>query len=561
MKTGRRALRARFMNKQESEDEELIKPKRRKVTNAQANREQLEKLFASINAEPLNDNDIPTQPHPSINTQEESPAKEHQFPSLTDPLCTWLYDESDMEDLAHGHQLSSMASRYLELEQSDGLDQILTDDDQATDKPLVYRLFSNPANIPEPALLNVNSDRPVDIAKLYQIQKNAQDTTSRKLFMQSDILFFWYEQGWDSPFTVYQWLFEIVAFETDVMVAQQAYDTLLRLWTPLPSEKLPYDPKSKHNGHLLITTIKRVFEAFGADWPSLARPSQGQNDDRPNTPPVSIHGLGWLVKLIGKSVQLWPQAYHQDDVSYMMYLLLGLAVDPIGILLTREIQAAIDACLNALPTDDWMPWTYSTIDHLGRTLAWRLDILLPMIKTVSPMRSRSLYMRRVFALVTLMRSLRMAETTPSALLTPVSVPCTPPLMSPSTSPSPTTYDDHFGPSLPYSPVFLNENTLAKLLGLVELLLRLNSDEMDCRVIAQQMNLLDVVTSGQGHEFEPIKDDMNALVEKLRMLGRKLGSNKLGSLQRSMASEIVQRLWNRLAYVVQQNGNKLKDGEL
>ncbi|KAI8060460.1 hypothetical protein BC940DRAFT_159132 [Gongronella butleri] len=507
-----------------------------------------------------------------------------------------------------------------------------------------------PCVLPEPRLLDATVDNsPTDISKMTQLKQYAKDGRMRKNLLQMDMLAFWYQQGWACPSNVYQWVAEMVAFESEYMVAKHARDTLFSLWTTLPGEKMPFKAGSACNGCITMDTIKHVFEAYGLDTSSssvrlLAKNSELMRMHSTNkAADVPVTQLGWFMQLISKSMTLWPQAYSEEDVAYMVRVLVSFGADAMSILALSDLQDALHASLYVLSTDRWMPFARNVSEELGNAYNWELDVIAPMVTTISPWLPRCLYLRRIFAILALAHSMSSnrangylsdvqiasataAATTPDpriatvasavasgAILTPDSIPCSPAILSAYSTPTNATPRDT--PTPPIVPVVpetvqivvptpsastfdasttqqqsnnsaeiedngyaaavesksttivsqdtpaLGESTIVRLITVVDQFLAFKLDKIDFHRLIQQITLLDSAISGNMDEIQQIKEEIQHLVSRLKMLGRKLSSASLGSLERTMAGEVVQRLWNRLNYLVHRNGSKLQKDEL
>ncbi|CAO3643906.1 unnamed protein product [Cunninghamella blakesleeana] len=420
---------------------QLISPKRRKVRDSK-DKEELHKLFDKINSEPLYENGTPTQKIIEPEKPTQSKVSKDQYIFLTDHYLDWLYDyqsndEGGEEENEYNNNdqmqdkdkpdfdLNTLTSKYLEKEQAEGLKMALKNTDSNELKYQKLHFFSKHCKLPNPVFVPEQFDllNKPNQEKQRRLIKYSESTQLRKCIISSNSICLWYQQGWECPFAVYQWLIEIVAFEKNILIAKQAYDAINLLWKSLPHETPPLyeelvDNRSvNYNRYMSVTTLTHILTSYGAiklpdievitSSPSSSSSSQSQkgmnidqNDKKDRLP---LKQFEWVLALLTKSLILWPNAYTNQQIQYIATCIMYIGLDQICILLRNRIQDTIDACLIAFSRKKDCHWRLN-----AQQLAYKLcnefnsvQQQLQLIKSVKSISSKSLYLRRVIAMIAL----------------------------------------------------------------------------------------------------------------------------------------------------------------
>ncbi|KAI8084918.1 uncharacterized protein BX664DRAFT_338106 [Halteromyces radiatus] len=563
----------RFSKKKEDmpspTQDQLIAPKKRQRITSDKKKE-LHKLFDSISADPFYENDIPiakseqSSDKDSLEHSKELERQQLKYIFTPEQWLDWIYDQDDSDTetddaIDATDDLAKLATEFLEKEETEELKQALNGTEHVKEKIQHYRFFSKRCTIPSPQVLsiqdeiNLMNDKSM-IAKYNHLVKYSADNSKRKFLISSDIITTWYQLGWNCTHSVYQWLIEIVAFEEDIGVARQAFTTLSVLWSNWLQQKLPLAAGTmdglNYNRFMSVDTFSYILRSYGAlsllslndDDTTFSSCFNKEKDqdiamDDDQVDKIPLIQFEWVLELLTKSLTLWPEAYTVQQLHYLGKTLICLGVDQLGMLLLNRIQDTLEACLQALPEDDWQTQIQKMALSLGE-LFTSVELQIRIFKSTKPICDRSLYLRRVMAVL----ALEMALNSDKALMEQ------------------------------QEPKAVSLESLSSICDSSDTILSTMTEKMrDTTSIFQQTNpdyrqlslriyLLDHAIGSNISEFKTSIDAVSSLVTQLQALGRRIGG-RLSTLERTMANEATQRLWSRMAYVIGRYGNTLEDHEL
>ncbi|CAO3600320.1 unnamed protein product [Absidia cylindrospora] len=516
------------------------------------------------------------------NTEKDSALAQHDQdnnPPLTsvDRQLAWLYydasidgDTNDDNTTPTAHDLATMADEFLEDEVTEQLKLALASTDLNDDRSVSYRFFSERCKLPNPSLQREVielTDRSAK-TKYDHILKYSQPEDERNFFLSSGQLTLWHRLGWQCPHSVFQWLIEVVAFDKDTESAKQAMTAVDTLWFDMLRKKMPLHPLVadgiNYDRNMSVDTFSYILTSYGAlnlpttdndDLDMISQQKNG-NDDRmleDENDRIPLTQFEWILDLLKKSLTLWPKAYTVSQLQYLANTLVCIGMDGIGALVLRHIQGALEACLHAFPSDDWK----SQVQQLSFSLCHQqpfksveLQVRLPTTAKLTC--DRSLYLRRVIALVALELALVKDQQETTRTVDATATAATdgrPPMVSSQVT-------------LNGIALFLDgdDGILPRLVTIVNDPCSIFQQTDPCyRDYADRICLLDYAIGNDYTEFMTSINAIHSLVTQLQASSRKIGG-RLGTLERTKANEVTQKLWSRLAYVIGRNGNTVQDVE-
>ncbi|GAA5804569.1 hypothetical protein HPULCUR_010070 [Helicostylum pulchrum] len=189
-------------------------------------------------------------------------------------------------------------------------------------------------------------------------------SNGRSFLLSTGCIKDWHRSGWVCPNYIYQWLFEVVALESNKMTAKNALSTLFALWA-LPGTKI--DTKLPHiykQRYIQSDTFKSILLSYDAIPSQLVegvlcpetqqlKEEQEESFNLKTSRHIPLSQLGWMIKAFSFSVRLWSKAYTSYEVRHIIRLLLQMSIDKTGFLVVQDIQTAIDNCLSAINESNW----------------------------------------------------------------------------------------------------------------------------------------------------------------------------------------------------------------
>ncbi|ORZ25775.1 hypothetical protein BCR42DRAFT_14587 [Absidia repens] len=571
----------------------FVSPKRRRRLQPEK-QEELAKLFDKISSDPFYENDIPSFNNGS-NSEKDSALTQHdeeKNPPLTsaDQQLAWLYHDASIDRDTKGdttaptaHELATLADEFLEDELTEQLKQALASTDLNDDSGVSYRFFSDHCKLPHPSLQHEvieMTDRSAK-AKYDHIIKCSQSEDKRNFILSSGQLTLWHRLGWQCPHSVFQWLIEVVAFDKNIETANQAMTTVDTLWFNMIRRNMPLHPLVadgiNYDRNMSVDTFSYILTSYGAlnlpttddDLDTTVKSQQKNgNDDgmlEDDNDRIPLTQFEWILDLLKTSLNRWPKAYTVSQLQYLAKTFVCIGMDGIGTLVLRHIQGALEACLHAFPSDDWK----SQVQQLAFSLCdnqhfkpVELQVRLPTTAKLTC--DRSLYLRRVLALVALELALEKDQrettrTVDSAAIgagagagATAAAACKeglPPMVSSQVT-------------LKGLSLYLDGDNgiLPRLVTIVNDPCSIFQQTDPCyRDYAYRICLLDYAIGNDYTEFMISINAIHSLVTQLQASSRKIGG-RLGTLERTKANEVTQKLWSRLAYVISRNGNTGEDIE-
>ncbi|KAF7721982.1 rab32, member RAS oncoprotein [Apophysomyces ossiformis] len=530
--------------------ESLVSRKRRRLERQETQTE-LNELFEKLNAEGMDEDAFDFLPEP-----EPKEAKQEDMGAEDDDLLA--SDESDGDD-NDAAKLVDMASRFLDEEQSNRLKEVLTDSKGKSELQCNYRFFYRRCRLPDPLLVDDGQLELIDQSarkREQYIYKLSKSSAGRGVLLSTGGLCHWFRRGWRCPNYIYQWLLQIVAFEKDITIAKNAYDTIISLWSNLGDEPSPFQEISSdrrnENRDIAVASFTYVLYGYGAikgelGWEKLLQTYTTQQDNmtvkvselmaqprEDNDSPEQLLPLtqfGWIMQLLTYSIRAWPSAYTNDELKYILRLLLQISLDRAGDLVLKEVQDAIESCVYA--------WKKQTWEEEVRLAASEICMQFPapqlqmeLLKAMKPTCDRCVLLRRLIAFQSLDKAVGKHHMN--------SCEDTGPLMTTSKN------------------IKMGHDLLARILAIITTPGSVfRSKDADFEELMLVTRLMDAAIGSNENELNREKDMVHQIIVHLQLIGRKIGG-RVGVLERTMANETIQRLWNRLAYLVGRDDHAIEE---
>lgn len=149
---------------------------------------------------------------------------------------------------------------------------------------------------------------------------------------------------------------------------------------------------------MTIDTFVHILRCYGAlHLPPIPEGPRRTVPETRRHVTLSLVQFEWTLKLLTRSLELWPEAYETEELTSLAETLLKLGMDSVGVVLLKPIQDCLEACVMALP--DWKDYTRQLAVHLcGKT---PLELQVRFIRVVKSTCPRCLYFRRMAALLAL----------------------------------------------------------------------------------------------------------------------------------------------------------------
>ncbi|KAG2237114.1 hypothetical protein INT48_004616 [Thamnidium elegans] len=349
-------------------------------------------------------------------------------------------------------------------------------------------------------------------------------SNGRSFLLSTGCIKDWHRSGWVCPNYIYQWLFEVVALESNKMTAKNALSTLFALWA-LPGTKI--DTKLPHiykQRYIQLDTFKSILLAYDAIPSQLVegvlcpkthqrKEQQEQSFNLKTSRHIPLSQFGWMIKAFSFSVRLWSKAYTSYEIRHIIRLLLQISIDKTGFLAVQDIQTAIDNCLSAIRESTWETEikmiTNDVCDIVSSTK--RQVHLLDSVKTNY---ERSRYLRRMIGVTCLERCL-----------------------------------EHEVPnSIDY---ISTDQTLIRQIHQIFSHPKgffMCREDIDYEEVCIRVSMLDAAIGIDDDEIQRDKDIVLQMAEELRNIGLGIGA-RLGVIKKTLANEMIQRVWSRISYVV------------
>ncbi|ORY91147.1 hypothetical protein BCR43DRAFT_498577 [Syncephalastrum racemosum] len=518
---------------------QLVQQRRKRVEMDQ----RLQSLFDQLNQEPLFEDQFESDKEDETQRPTPPPPLE-----INDDDLLATDDEEEGEAITEGSGqesleiLAAQASQFMDeksMQSMQRFKEVLTRTGPSTIEKETYRFFSERCKIPDPILLEDASDSQIDQTTrareeyIYKLSNNAEN---RSLLLRTSPMRHWLRVGWPCPHHIYQWLFEIVAFDTPDN-AIQAYNTLKAMWYNLGDDPIPFYDESTNvllqerneNRYINLSTFKHVLSGYGAIGSEMEQTATEQQDmedtsmisilsqdltsnsmDDGDGRRIPLKQFGLVLKLFSYSVRTWPMAYPGDRIKYIVRLLCQITLDKAGSFLRQELQNAVAACLDALDKELWKEQVQSLADELCQRFPKTL-LLLQLLDGLKPSSARSQLFRRHVAI----RALN------------------------------TAYRSQGGTEIES----YNANILHQVFDIITAKDSIfQKREVDYIQMLPQATLLDAAVGNSEHEFHKNRALVKDIVIQLQLINRRIGA-RLGVLERTKTSEALQRLWNRLAYYI------------
>ncbi|KAI8143161.1 hypothetical protein BJV82DRAFT_102809 [Fennellomyces sp. T-0311] len=279
-------------------------------------------------------------------------------------------------------------------------------------KPKVPSIVSSKESLPDPLLME-DGLAGADVEKENFIYDRSSTFEGRKFLLCSNAIPHWFRRNWKCPHSIYQWLFQIVAFESDKLVSKMAYTTLESLWSNVGAEPAPYlEPRAGKrdlNRHIDIASFRHVLTSYGAVKSELedsetenavTQMSEDWSDHITGEQHIPLEQFSSALRLFSYSVRTWHKAYRQQDIKYIVRLLLQIRLDRVGNFIARDVENAIESTLSALDKDEWK----SDLREFALELVLRFPyshLQSQITNAMKPTYERSAYLKRMFALAAL----------------------------------------------------------------------------------------------------------------------------------------------------------------
>ncbi|KAI9317379.1 hypothetical protein BX666DRAFT_1936715 [Dichotomocladium elegans] len=316
------------------------------------------------------------------------------------------------------------ADEILDQSQSERIKEILQKPLAETGQKEEYHFFRRKCRLPDP--LWIEDNYPVLETSTRDRENFIYDMSAtaegRKFLLHSGCIRSWFRRDWACPHTLYQWLFQIVAFETDQAVAKHAYETLTALWSNLGAEPAQYvrdeDLKGERNQnrHIDIDEFIYVLKNYGAVKSELAEDCNGippltnsllsieDWSGQAGEQRIPLNQFMLVLRLFGYSVRNWPEAYRQVGIKYVIRLMFQISLDRVGSFIVRELQDGIESCLSVLSESNWKTEVQMLVNELC-TRFNTVDLQHQLLQVMKPTYDRCIYMRRLIALTSLVQAI------------------------------------------------------------------------------------------------------------------------------------------------------------
>ncbi|KAI8576554.1 hypothetical protein K450DRAFT_256172 [Umbelopsis ramanniana AG] len=528
--------------------ENLISRKKRRKNRERKN-EDLEKLFAELQKTPDEMYDSPVNADYKLEGNEEQKSM-------------------DMKGAVE------TAQRYLEREKSDRLAQILEEDEDVTSEKN-YNYFGSGIKPFPPIVLSdeISTFQPASTKKIVytKIYNLANDRLGRRQLISDGWLSHYHRRGLDYPLSVYRWLFQIAAYESDLDQCNGAKQTMLSLWKSLNSQDFTVDQmvvKGESQCAIPWQDFEQVLKAYGAAESEIAwarliieeddtcqptlmedvRNSYTNASEKSRNPSFPISNARYIVHLFGQSIWQSQSSYSPSILSYVTLLLIQMSMDERCEAILPDIETAICCCLHSYDQNLWK----KEVDNMVALLSSRIligDIQVKSLNTLKSVSERSDYFRRTLALSYVLSG---APTGDQANLNQAygsSAPCTPQSnysedMQSSNGSTPALSEVQNG-LYPISIDYQIEPLIRS-----RQLLGLSSDQLDAHKLTCTINLLSVCIGDDEGEIKSQRSSVEKIIRSLQHIAKRIGlGGKVGSLDRTIAREVLERLWSRLSYVI------------
>ncbi|KAI9494442.1 hypothetical protein BDB00DRAFT_818020 [Zychaea mexicana] len=354
---------------------------------------------------------------------EEEPDKKQEPPNL-DYLDEQAILENENDSESDNEKLSledtaKQAREFLVEDLSNKFFKVIASTEDTRKNDSRYQFFKKRCTLPDPLLIEDGLSG-ANHEKENYISDLSSTYDGRKFLLSSGALLYWSRTDWSLPHSMYQWLFQIVAFESDKFVSRHAYTTLETLWTNLGSECAPYrenvNGKRNLNKYIDVSSFRHVLTSYGAVKSELEdsnteneviQMSQDWSDNVAGEQHIPLEQFSSVLRLFGFSIRSWSQAYTKDDVKYVVRLLLQILLDRVGDFLAREVENCIESALSALDEETWR----SELRDLAASLVNRfphVQLQTQITKAMKPTYERCIYLKRMVALASLNLTLETA---------------------------------------------------------------------------------------------------------------------------------------------------------
>ncbi|CAO3702734.1 unnamed protein product [Rhizopus stolonifer] len=230
---------------------------------------------------------------------------------------------------------------------------------------------------------------------------------------------------------------------------------------------------------------------------------------------IPLSQLGLIIKAFGVSVRLWKNSYMPWEIRYTIRILLQLSLDKAGHLVIQEIQTSMDNCLSALKETSWeIDVKNIANDICDMVTSTKQQVhLLDAIKTIDENR----HLRRVIAVTCLERCL--VREVPGSI---DSIPTDKGIIKQTAA------------IFSYPGGFLTQKR--------------DIDYEECWI---RIAMLDAAIGTDGSEINREKDTVMIIADGLRLIGLQIGA-KIGVMKKTLANEMIQRVWGRISFIVGEN---------
>ncbi|KAI8372648.1 hypothetical protein EDC96DRAFT_54913 [Choanephora cucurbitarum] len=426
---------------------------------------------------------------------------------LDDHLLLHCHENTDTIDLENKH--------LLDQDHQAGIDDVMHRMalEKQTEQTRYRSFFTQSVERLEPPCL-ISQEEGIGQKEIHISELSATPKGIDFLF-QSACLKEWYQAGWKCPHYVYQWLFQVIALAQDQKTARNAFDTLFVLWS-LPGSRMETRlPHLCQQRFIRLETFKSVLMQYHASPADLADyvVSTKPRFIASTTVDLPLSQLGWMIKAFSFSVRLWSRAYTSYEIRYIVRLILQISLDKAGYLVIQDIQTAIDHCLSAMDSTTWETELKAVANDVcdmvedGRHRFY----LLNAVKTIY---ERSRYLRRMIGMVCLERALE-AEV-PGSL-------------------------DYIS----------TDQSLIQQIGQIfehPQGFFMKHDRIDYEACYLRVAMLDAAIGTDDEDIKQDKETVLKMAAQLRNIGLQIGA-KLGVMKKTMANEMIQRVWGRIFYIV------------
>ncbi|CAO3698153.1 unnamed protein product [Rhizopus microsporus] len=497
--------------------EELVQRKKNKIEREKT----LESLFQELEQERINQEEVDIYGYPI----QQTPNKD--LISIADVQFDDNYImESYTEEMEQeGLEIKDQVKDYLAPEEQEHLDNVFqaikeTEEIHRLEKDWNRPFFKDGIKcIREPCLISRDlfcGQKEIHLSEL------SATTEGRSFLLASGCMKDWHNSGWKCPHYVYQWLFEVVALDQDKATARNALSTLLMLWSHPDDRNESESREIYEQRYIKLDVFKSVLTAYHAIPTELVDVISMDTEDQMMTETIPIDSqhrsrhiplsqLGLMIKAFGFSIRLWKEAYMPWEIRYTIRILLQLSLDKAGHLVIQEIQTSIDNCLSALK-ETWkidVKNIANDICDMVTTPKQQMH-LLDTLKTVY---DRSRYLRRVIGITCLGRYLE--RDVPGSM---DNIPVDESLIKQAALMF----------SYPEKP-FTRSN--------------LDYDEYCIRIA-----MLDAAIGTDDDEIRRERETIIQIADELRLIGLQIGA-KLGVMKKTIANEMVQRVWSRISFII------------